>query len=277
MKPAAFEYLRADTVEDAVRALAEAADDALPLAGGQSLLPLLGLRMAAPRILVDIGRIADLRSAEDVGERVIIGAATTHSEIEDGMVPDPGRGLMRNVAKRIAYRAVRNQGTIGGSVAMADPAADWPACLLALEAEARVVGPGGARTVAMSQLVVDVYTTALRPGEIIVAFEVPRLDVGARTGVAKVSKKTGAFAMSIAIAILNDGSRPARVVLAGAGPKAMRLPATSDLVQSASPTEREMRSAVARDLEESGAAIDDYALRLHSAVVTRAVAEAHAR
>ncbi len=277
MKPAPFEYVRADTVEDAVRVLAGAADDALPLAGGQSLLPLLGLRMAAPRILVDIGRIADLHRAEDLGDRVLVGAATTHAEIEDGTIPDPGRGLMRNVAKRIAYRAVRNQGTIGGSVAMADPAADWPACLLALEADARVVGPGGARTVALPDLVEDVYTTSLRPGEIIVAFEVPHLDAGARTGLAKVSKKTGAFAMSIAIAILNDGGRPARVVLAGAGPKAIRLPATSDLVQSASPTEREVRSAVARDLEESGAAIDDYALRLHGAVVMRALAEAQAQ
>ncbi|MYZ49364.1 FAD binding domain-containing protein, partial [Propylenella binzhouense] len=227
MKPAPFDYRRAESVDDAIGALAGGEGDALPLAGGQSLLPLLALRMSAPRLLVDIGRIAEMRAVEEAADRVVLGAAITHAEIEDGLVPDPGQGLMRRVARKIAYRAVRNQGTIGGSIAMADPAADWPVCLIALEAVARLAGPAGRRTLAVADLIEDVYTTALEPGELIVAFEIPRLGPAARTGIGKVSRKTGAFAMSQAVAVMRDGARPARVVLAGAGGRARRLDAVS--------------------------------------------------
>lgn len=277
MKPAPFDYVRPQSLEEAVRVLADAGEDVLALAGGQSLLPLLALRMASVRMLVDIGRLDALRQVEDTGDNVVIGAAVTHAEIEDGRVPDPGRGLMKRVAARIAYRAIRNQGTIGGSVAMADPAADWPACLIALEAKARIVGPKGSRMVPVADLIQDIYTTSLARGELIVAFEIPRLDAGVKTGLAKVARKTGAFAMSLAIAVVDDGPRAARVVLAGAGNRAVRLPMTSDVMQSSTLPESVLRDAIGRDLAQSMDAIDDYAIRLHSAVVLRAIAEARSK
>jgi len=277
MKPAPFDYVRPRSLEEAVRVLADAGEDVLALAGGQSLLPLLALRMASVRMLVDIGRLGALRQVEDGGDNVVIGAAVTHAEIEDGRVPDPGRGLMKRVAARIAYRAIRNQGTIGGSVAMADPAADWPACLIALEAKARIVGPKGSRMVPVADLIQDIYTTSLARDELIVAFEIPRLDARVKTGLAKVARKTGAFAMSLAIAVVDDGPRAVRVVLAGAGSRAVRLPMTSDVMQSSTLPESVLRDAIGRDLAQSMDATDDYAIRLHSAVVLRAIAEARSK
>lgn len=276
MKPAAFDYLRPASLDEAIQALSGAQEDAMALAGGQSLLPLLSLRMSSVGRLVDIGRLDALRHVEDAGSHVVIGAAVTHSEIEDGRVPDPGRGLMKRMAARIAYRAVRNQGTIGGSVAMADPAADWPVCLIALEAKARITGAKRQRTVPVADLIEDIYTTSLARDEIIVSFEVPRLDAAAKTGVAKVSRKTGAFAMSLAVAVINDGSRGARVVLAGAGSRAVRLAATSQLLQAHDTPDTTLRAAIARDLAETAGELDDYSIRLHSAVVLRAIAEARA-
>lgn len=277
MKPASFDYVKPRSLEDAIRLLADAQDDVLLLAGGQSLLPLLALRMAPVRMLVDIGRLDALRQVEDAGDNVVIGAAVTHAEIEDGRIPDPGRGLMKQVAARIAYRAVRNQGTIGGSVALADPSADWPACLIALAAKARISGPNGSRTVLVADLIKDIFTTSLERNELIAAFEIPRLNACAKTGFAKVAKKVGAFAMSLAIAVVDDGPQAARVVLAGAGSRAVRLPMTSDVMQSSTSPESVLRDAIGRDLAQSVDVVDDYAVRLHSAVVLRAIAEARSK
>ncbi|RAI42540.1 FAD binding domain-containing protein [Rhodoplanes roseus] len=270
MKPAPFDYVRAKSLGEALAALG---DDAMPLAGGQSLLPLLGLRMASARLLVDIGHLDELRQSSATDATVTLGAAVTHAEIEDGRVPDPGHGLMRSIARKLAYRAVRNQGTIGGSVAMADPAADWPACLVALGATARIAGPDGERRVAVTDLIEDIYTTSLVPGEIIVSFDIPRLHAAAKTGTAKVMRKTGAFAMSFVVAVLHDGDQADRIVLAGAGRRAERLAETSDAV-AAGMDEAALRAAVAADLAGLMDAPDDYAVRLHTAVVLRALAEA---
>lgn len=247
--------------------------DATVLAGGQSLLPLLSLRMGNAERLIDISRLAELRRTKSESAHVTIGAAVTHAEIEDGLVPDPGRGLMQRVASHIAYRAVRNQGTVGGSVAMADPAADWPLCFMALDAVVVIADAQRERREPVAEFVQDVYTTSLAPGELIVAFEIPWLDEKARTGVAKIARKSGAFAMSQAIAILNDGGRPSRVYLAGADSRAIRLAETS-AVLAADVTEAALRSAIAEDLARTQAASDDYALRLHTAGVLRAVREA---
>jgi aerobic carbon-monoxide dehydrogenase medium subunit len=277
MKPAPFNYVRPQSLDQALRLLADAKDDALLLAGGQSLLPLLGLRMASAKTVIDIGRLDALRHVEERGDAVVLGAAVTHAEIEDGVVPDPGRGLMRRVATRIAYRAIRNQGTIGGSVAMADPAADWPVCLIALEAKARIAGPSGERTIALADLIEDVYTTSLGRDEIITAFEIPRLAAAAKVGVAKMARKTGAFAMSHAIAILNDGERKARIVLGGAASKAICLSRTSEIAQSREASEADLAAAVAADLAQVMTEPDEYALRLHRAIALRALAEARGR
>jgi carbon-monoxide dehydrogenase medium subunit len=145
MKPARFEYVRPSTLAQAVGALAGAAD-ARVMAGNQSLGPMLNLRIARPTLVVDISRLSELRRVETDDTGITIGACVTHSAIEDGEAPDAANGLMRRVAGGIAYRAVRNRGTIGGSLAHADPAADWPPVLMALDAEVNIRGPKGGRS-----------------------------------------------------------------------------------------------------------------------------------
>ena len=145
MKPAPFDYIRPKSVAEASVALGRRGATTAAIAGGQSLLPMLSLRVALTDLLVDISRLDDLKVVTETPDSLWLGALTTHATIEDGKVPDIFDGLMRRVAGQISYRAVRNHGTIGGSVALADPAADWPACLIALDASVRVVGRNGVR------------------------------------------------------------------------------------------------------------------------------------
>lgn len=273
MKPAPFAYARPTNLGDALRMLSADAGDAMPIAGGQSLVPLLALRMSTTERLIDIGRLDALRQVTATPSMVTIGAGITHAEIEDGRVPDPANGLMRRIAGGIAYRAIRNQGTIGGSVALADPAADWPSCLIAMRAVAKIVGPNGERHLAVAELIEGVFATALARGELIVAFDIPKLAPSVRVGFAKVARKTGAFAMSLAIAVL-DGA-DTRVVLGGAGTRPLTLANTSTGLAAANAPEAALRDAILRDLD----AIDDvdaYACRLHTATILRAIAEARA-
>ena len=276
MKPARFDYVRPSSLDDALRHLSDTADEVMPLAGGQSLLPLLALRMTSVAKLVDIGRLFELRAMSETDRYVVLGAAVTHAEIEDGHTPDPSQGLMPRIARHIAYRAVRNQGTIGGSVALADPAADWPVCLVALRARALIAGPNGRRSVPVCDLIEDIYTTSIAREELLVAFEIPRLHAATKTGVAKVAHKTGAFAMSHAIAVANDADNDARVVLGGAGKKAFVLAETSLLFHGGEGQEAALRKAIARDLAAADGTLDTYQVRLHSAVVLRAIGQARA-
>ena len=137
MKPAAFDYVRPSSVAEALRELA-GTEGAKVLAGGQTLGPMLNMRLAQPALLVDITRIKELAAVAEDKDTVSIGATVTHAAIEDGRVPDPTGGFLARVARGIAYRAVRNRGTIGGSLAHADPAADWPAIMIALGASLNV-------------------------------------------------------------------------------------------------------------------------------------------
>ena len=145
MKPAPFDYVRPTSVAEASVALGRRGATTAAIAGGQSLVPMLALRVALPDLMVDISRLDDLKIVTRTPDSLWLGALTTHAAIEDGNVPDIFHGLMRRVAGQISYRAVRNHGTIGGSVALADPAADWPCCLIALDASVRVGGRGGWR------------------------------------------------------------------------------------------------------------------------------------
>src|SRR5215210_8306557 len=138
MKPARFEYVRSKSVADAAAALSEDGVATAAIAGGQSLMPMLNLRVVLIDRIVDISRLEELRAVQQRPESLHIGATTTHAAIEDGKVPDLHNGLLRRVASQISYRAVRNHGTIGGSVALADPSADWPACLVALGAQVKI-------------------------------------------------------------------------------------------------------------------------------------------
>jgi carbon-monoxide dehydrogenase medium subunit len=276
MKSSAFEYSRPGTVAEAVGLLAGSDGNAMPICGGQSLLILMGLRFAITGLLVDISRLEDLRRVDQRDGHVFIGAATTHAAIEDGKVPDPSLGLMSRVAGKIAYRAVRNLGTIGGSVALADPSADWPACLMALGAQAVIAGPDGTRREEVETLIQGPYQTSLMPGEIIVGFEIAQ-HKSTRWGVSKVSRKSGAFADSIAVFIDTTSDGPARLALTGTTSHARILPRVGRYAESSRVLNPdELRATVREDLAEIDPAADAYQLRCHVATVSRAIAEARA-
>lgn len=215
MKAATFDYERPATLERAIDLLRGADGDAKVIAGGQSLGPMLNLRLTTPRLLVDVTRIPELSRAADEGDAVVFGACVSHADIEDGRVPDATRGVMSRVARGIAYRAIRNRGTLGGSLAHADPSADWPTCLAALGAEALLTGPAGRRTVPIARFVSGVFETALAPDEILEAVRVPKLSARARWGFHKFCRKTGKFAEAMT-AILWDPDRDVRRAVVGA-------------------------------------------------------------
>lgn len=206
MKPVAFDYQRPATLADAAVLLDQAGGFSKVLAGGQSLGPMLNLRLAQPDVLVDVTSIAELTDVQDTPDHLEIGACVTHADIEDGRVPDHFAGLLRQVAGRIAYRAVRNRGTIGGSVAHADPAADWLSALSLLGADAIISMPQGSRTVPVAELATSSFTTVLKPNDLIRAIRVPKLSAEARWGFYKFSQKAGEFAHAIG-GVLHDPAR----------------------------------------------------------------------
>jgi aerobic carbon-monoxide dehydrogenase medium subunit len=206
MKPVSFDYERPANVEAAIKLLAEENAFVKILAGSQSLGPMLNLRLAQPDLLVDITSIADLSEVADTGDHIEIGACVTHADIEDGRIPDPCNGLLQHVAGTIAYRAVRNRGTLGGSLAHADPAADWVSILPLLNAQVITAAAHEHRTIAAAELVVSSFTTVLRRDEMIRAIRIRKLSNGARWGVAKITQKAGEFAHAIG-GVLHDPER----------------------------------------------------------------------
>jgi len=206
MKPAAFDYVRPSTVAEALDAL-RGTPGARVLAGGQTLGPMLNLRLAQPALLVDITRIPELAAVTEEADGVTIGATVTHAAIEDRRSPDPTGGFLARVARGIGYRAVRTRGTIGGSLAHADPSADWLACLTALRAEVAIAGSGGRRRVPIAGFVRGAMETELAPGELVIGVRIPRLPRGARFGFHKICRKAGEFADAIGVVIADpDGS-----------------------------------------------------------------------
>ena len=173
MKSAAFDYVRPKALQDALSLLAEAGDGAQLIAGGQTLLATLNLRLSEPSVLIDITDLTELKGITLVGDQLRIGALVTHTEIEDSELIAKHAPLLKAAAPHIAHRAIRNLGTWGGSLAYGDPAAEWPACSLALRATMIIQGPGGARRISANDFFIDLYTTSLEPDEILVATEMP--------------------------------------------------------------------------------------------------------
>jgi len=188
--PADFDYTKPAAVDEAVKALADAGEDARLLAGGHSLLPLMKLRLAVPSLLVDIGGLEDLRGVERENGGWWIGALTTHSTLQS----TDELGVVARAASLIADQQVRNRGTIGGSLAHGDPAADLPAVLLACEGEVTARGPGGERTIPASDLFQDYLTTALAPDEVLTEVRLPALD-GWSWGYEKFNRRSEDWAM----------------------------------------------------------------------------------
>jgi carbon-monoxide dehydrogenase medium subunit len=174
MYPAAFSYHAPRSVGEAVSLLVQHGDDAKLLAGGHSLLPAMKLRLVQPKVIVDISRLGELSGIRRDGELLVVGAVTTHREIERSPVVQEQCPLLAEVAPHIGDVQVRHRGTIGGSLAHADPAGDWPAAILALDAELKVIGPNGERTIAAGDFFVDLLTTALAPNEVLIEVRIPR-------------------------------------------------------------------------------------------------------
>jgi len=225
MKPARFDYVVPATVDAAIEALRAAKGEGRILAGGQSLLPLLNFRMARPAVLVDLNGIKELSFIELRGDRLAIGALTRHREIEQSPLIASKLPVMAAAMRHVAHLAIRNRGTIGGSLSHADPAAELPMLSLFYSAELHVQGPEGRRTIAAEDFFVDALTNCLAPEEIVVEIEFPMLQ---HDGWAfeEVARRFGDFALaSIAVSVRRSGTRmdDARVAVMGVADTPLRL------------------------------------------------------
>jgi aerobic carbon-monoxide dehydrogenase medium subunit len=213
MKPAPFEYQRPRDLPEALRLVADSRTSTRIIAGGQSLGPMLNLRLVEPELIVDIGALAELKLAERRGDELVLGACITHADIEDGRVPDVTRGAMRQVAADIAYRAVRNRGTLGGSLGHADPAADWISALAALDARLTLRSLTGTRLIDLPDFVVAALESALRPGEIIETIHIPARAGSAHWGYSKSCRKAREYAHAIGAVLVDPDAGMARIVI----------------------------------------------------------------
>jgi carbon-monoxide dehydrogenase medium subunit len=213
MKSAPFAYERPSSLEAAIALMAEMKASAKLMAGGQSLGPMLNLRLVQPDVVIDITGLAELKQAGRDGDELVIGACVTHGDIEDGRIGDVTRGAMQRVASGIAYRAVRNRGTIGGSLSHADPAADWVSALPALGAKIRLRGPAGRRDLAIENFITGALETALGENEIVEAVCVPAMRASARWAYVKACRKPGEFAHAIAAVLIDPDAETGRVVI----------------------------------------------------------------
>lgn len=272
MKPAPFDLVQPTSLDEAIGHLSGADGMAKPMAGGQSLVPMLNLRLAPLEKVVDLSRIAELKRVSELPDKVVFGACVTHAAIEDGLAPDPAGGLMRRIAAKIAYRAIRNRGTIGGSVALADPAADWVSTMILLDAVMQVKGVAGMREIPATDFVLAAYTTALGEEELLVGLAVPRLSPSARCGYSKMCRKTGEFANSVAMAVNDPARGYCRVVLGATGGAPIVLRQTQDRFSRG---QRNVREAVDADLA-GHAAFDEFEREIHRASILAALKEAAA-
>ncbi len=246
MYPSTFTYYRAGSVQEALKLLVENPDAKL-LAGGHSLIPAMKLRLATPSALIDISRIPELSGIRDAGDRIVIGAMTRYDDIQRSDLVQRVLPILPEAINVIGDLQVRNMGTIGGSLAHADPAADLPAVVLALGAEIKAVGPNGERTIPADQFFVDLFTTALQPNEILneVAFPKPP----ARTGMSyqKFANPASGYAVVGAAAVVTlgeDGKVSAvRVGVTGAGPYAVRRENVEQALVGKEPTAEAIEAA----------------------------------
>ncbi|WP_454752781.1 FAD binding domain-containing protein [Cupriavidus necator] len=230
MKAVAFSYHAPGSLPEALARLGAGTDVAKTMGGGQSLGPMLNLRLTRPDTVVDVSGLAALREVSATPDGIRIGACVTHAQIEDGVFA-PLRGTMlQAVAGGIAYRAIRNRGTVGGSLAHADPAADWVVVMTALGARIEIASSSGARQAPMEAFMVGAYTTVLADGELIAAVHVPPATTHSRWGYQKLCRKTGEFAEASCAAYFDASRRFARIVLGALDGAPVVLPALTRAV-----------------------------------------------
>jgi carbon-monoxide dehydrogenase medium subunit len=272
--PAAFEYQRAGSVGEAVGLLAEHGEDAKLLAGGHSLLPLMKLRLAAPALLIDIGRLSDLSYIRDDGDRVAVGALTRHRDVEINDVLQRHVPLLARVAGQVGDPQVRHRGTIGGSIAHGDPASDLPAACLALDATFTAVGPGGTRTIAATEFFRGFLETDLQPNEVLTEISVAKMD-GAGWSFQKFNRRAQDWAIVGVAAVL--GPRPG-VALINMGSVPLRASVVeAALAGGASAPEAAAHAADGLEPPTDLNASPEYRCHLSQVLVRRALEEAGAR
>ncbi|MFI9173794.1 FAD binding domain-containing protein [Streptomyces lincolnensis] len=245
MIPPAFEYARPGSVEEAVRTLADAGEEAKVLAGGQSLLPLLRMRLAFPDLVVDVGRLPGLRGVREDGGTLVVGALTTHHDLIRDPLVRRHAGLLAAAAATVADPAVRHRGTLGGSLAHADPAGDLSAVLLALDGDLVAHGPAGRRTIPARDFFVDYLQSALAPDELLTEIRIPRTE-GWGFHYEKFQRSAQAWAVVGVAALVRrtDGHiTEARIGLSNMGPTPLRAPATEEALSGAGDARAVARAA----------------------------------
>jgi carbon-monoxide dehydrogenase medium subunit len=275
MHPLPFSYHKAQSLDDALRLLGEYEFDGKILSGGQSLLPVMKLRLASPAHLIDISGLAELTGVSRDGDTRVIGALTTHAELAKADVP-----LLSEIAHHVGDLQVRNLGTIGGAIAHADPAADYPAGVLALDAEVVATGPNGSRTIPIAEFFQGFMTTTLESNEILTQIRIPGLTAETSTSYQKLANPASGYATAgVAVVVSKDASGTIgdiRIGITGASDVAYRATSVEDALRGQAPTEDVIKAAAAsavegRDLLSDAQASAAYRAKVVPNLVRRAV------
>jgi len=267
MKAAKFDYEAPASLDEALALLAEGGK---AIAGSQSMGPMMNMRLATPDRVIDLRRLPELTGYSQENGKLVIGAAVTHAQIEDGALPDATRGMMPSVASNIAYRPVRTRGTIGGSLCHADPAADWSAALMALGATLVLAGRNGRQRMAIDDFLIGAFAIALADGEVLAAVEVPELSQDARWGYYKFCRKTGEFAETICGIVFDPTKGIRRVAMGALGGAPKRLGALEAKLGDGIPAEKEIAAAI----DTLGLAMEPAQRVMHITAVKRAMQQA---
>jgi carbon-monoxide dehydrogenase medium subunit len=277
--PASFDYLRPSSIAEAVQAVSSAGEDAKVLAGGQSLLPVLRLRMSYPDFLIDLGGIAELRGVREDGDALVIGSMTTHDEVTRNPLVKQYAPLLAQATETVGDRQVRHLGTFGGSLSHADPAGDLPTVALTLDAELHVEGPNGSRVIAAKDFFLDYLTTALGPGEILTAIRIPKLGDGWSSHYEKFNRVAQAWSIvSVAAMVRRDNGAIAesKIGLTNMGSTPLRATAVEGALVGAAVSPEAIGEASSHAAEGTNAPSDlsgraDYRNHLAKVLTKRAV------
>ena len=273
MKAPAFAYIRPTDVKGALAALAGAGGEGRPLAGGQTLGPMLNLRLVRPALLVDIRHIDALKRIEKRGNVLALGSGVTHAMLEDRHDLSATGRLLSHVASTIAYRAIRNFGTVGGSLCHADPAADWITVMALVDAKLSIVGTEGARKVRMSQFMKGAFTTVIGPAELLAEIEIEAFSADARWGYYRLCRKAGEFPDALGAAVFDPGHAIARVFAGALYGAPVPLRGLAERVANEGATAASLEVVMAA-LREAVPGLDAVDLQLHAVCVRRAILQA---
>ncbi|NIJ13192.1 carbon-monoxide dehydrogenase medium subunit [Saccharomonospora amisosensis] len=283
MIPAPFDYVAPSSVDEAVRALAEAGEDAKVLAGGQSLLPVLRMRLAAPTTLIDLNRVPELRGVREDGDSLVIGSMTTHYDVQRDPLIAEHAALLARATDTVADPQVRHRGTFGGSIAHADPAGDLPAPALAMDAEMVVAGMDGRRTIPATEFFQDFFTTAMRPEELLVEIRVPK-HTGWHAHYEKFNRVAQAWSMvAVAATVRTEGGTiaEAKIGLTNMSSVPVRASAVEQALVGQPATEETIRAAAQHAAEGTNPTVDgnadvEYRQQLARVLTGRAISSAMA-